>query len=89
MKKIIQVRIYKGDKYYVAECIDLPVVSQGKNLDEVSENIKEAILLHLEGENLEELDISPDFTILINYEIEPTYAKAQSFIWGRCNKDIF
>ncbi len=76
MKKIIQVRIYKGDKYYVAECIDLPVVSQGKNLDEVSENIKEAILLHLEGENLEELDISPDFTILINYEIEPTYAKA-------------
>ncbi|HXK70846.1 MAG TPA: type II toxin-antitoxin system HicB family antitoxin [Caldisericia bacterium] len=76
MKKIIQVRIYKGDEYYVAECIDLPVVSQGRNLDEVSENIKEAVLLHLEGEDLKEWDISPDFTILVNYELEPTCAKA-------------
>jgi len=76
MKKIIQVRIYKGDKYYVAECVDLPVVSQGRSLDEVSENIKEAVLLHLEGENLEEWDISPDFAILVNYELEPIYAKA-------------
>jgi predicted RNase H-like HicB family nuclease len=76
MKKIIQVRIYKGDEYYVAECIDLPVVSQGRNLDEVSENIKEAVLLHLEGEDLKEWDISPNFTILVNYELEPTCAKA-------------
>jgi predicted RNase H-like HicB family nuclease len=76
MKKIIQVRIYKGDEYYVAECIDLPVVSQGRSLDEVSENIKEAVLLHLEGEDLKEWDISPDFTILVNYELEPTCAKA-------------
>jgi len=76
MKKIIQVRLYKCDEYYVAECIDLPVVSQGRSLDEVSENIKEAVLLHLEGEDLKEWDISPDFTILVNYELEPTCAKA-------------
>jgi hypothetical protein len=24
MKKIIQVHIYKGEQFYVAECIDLP-----------------------------------------------------------------
>jgi len=35
MKKIIQVHIYKGEHYYIAECIDLPVVNQGKTLDEV------------------------------------------------------
>ena len=75
MKRIIQVKIYKGQKYYVAECLDLPVVSQGKTLDEVVANIKEAIDLHLEGEDLRELDILPDFSILINLEI-PTYAKA-------------
>jgi len=28
MKKIIQVHIYKSEKYYVAECLDLPVVTQ-------------------------------------------------------------
>ncbi len=76
MKKIIQVRIYKGDKHYVAECLDLPVVSQGKTLDEAAKNIREAIALHLEGENLEDWDILPDFSILANFDIEPVYAKA-------------
>jgi len=76
MKKIIQVKIYKGEKFYVAECVDLPVVTQGKTLDEVVVNIREAIDLHLEGESLEEWDISPDFSVLANFELEPVHAKA-------------
>jgi predicted RNase H-like HicB family nuclease len=76
MKKIIKVRIYKGDKQYVAECLDLPVISQGKTLDEAAKNIKEAIALHLEGENLEDWDIHPNFMILADFEIEPVHAKA-------------
>lgn len=76
MKKIIKVRIYKGDKQYVSECLDLPVVSQGKTLDEAAGNIREAIALHLKGENLEEWDILPGFTILADFEIEPIHAKA-------------
>jgi predicted RNase H-like HicB family nuclease len=75
MKKIIQVKIYKGEKYYVAECLDLPVVTQGKTLDEVVKNIDEAISLHLEGEDLTEWDILPDFSILVNLEL-PSYVKA-------------
>jgi predicted RNase H-like HicB family nuclease len=47
MKKIIQVHISKGDEYFVAECVDLPVVTQGKTLDELAENLKEAIALEL------------------------------------------
>lgn len=35
MKKIIQVHIHKGDTHYVAECVDLPVVTQAKSLDEL------------------------------------------------------
>ena len=62
-KGIIQFRIYRGEKYYVAECLDLPIVTQGKTLDEVIENIKEAIGLHLEGEDLEELGISQQVTM--------------------------
>ena len=73
-RRIIQFRVYKGEKYYVAECVDLPIVTQGKTLDEVVENIREAIELHLEDENLEELGISPNFAVLINMELE--YAKA-------------
>ncbi len=76
MKRIIQVKIYKGEKFYVAECVDLPVVTQGKTLDEVVGNMREAIDLHLEGESLEEWDISPDFSVLANFELEPVHAKA-------------
>ena len=48
MKNIIQLYINKGEKYYVAQGIDLPVVTQGKTLDELMKNIKEAVELHLE-----------------------------------------
>jgi predicted RNase H-like HicB family nuclease len=76
MKKIIQVRIYKGEKQYVGECVDLAVVTQGKTLDEVTENLKEAIALRLEGEDLAEFDLAPDPSILASFELEPlTHAK--------------
>jgi predicted RNase H-like HicB family nuclease len=75
MRKVIQVKIYKGEKYYVAECLDLPVVTQGETLDEVVKNIREAISLHLEGEDLRDWNISPDFSIVANFELEPIHAK--------------
>lgn len=49
MKRIIQLHISKGDKYYTAEGADLPIVTQGKTLDELAENIREAVELHLEN----------------------------------------
>jgi predicted RNase H-like HicB family nuclease len=58
MKRAIQVRITKGDRQFVAECLDLPVVTQAATLDELALkdelalNIREAISLHLEGEDL-------------------------------------
>ena len=70
MKKIIQARIFQGEKYYVAECLDLPVVTQGKTLDEVSENLQEAIALHLEGEDLSELGLDSEPSVLVSFELE-------------------
>jgi len=70
MKKIIQVHIYKGEKYYVAECLDLPVVTQGKTLDELADNLKEAITLQLEGEDLADFDLIPQPSILANLELD-------------------
>jgi predicted RNase H-like HicB family nuclease len=71
MKKIIQVRIFKGENQYVAECLDLPVVTQSKTLDELTENLREAISLHLRGENLAELDLAEDPSVLASFELEP------------------
>jgi predicted RNase H-like HicB family nuclease len=68
MRRTIQVRIFRGETRYVAECLDLPVVTEGDTLDELTANIREAISLHLEGEDLAELGLSPDPTILATME---------------------
>jgi predicted RNase H-like HicB family nuclease len=70
MRRTIQVRIFRGEKKYMAECLDLPVVTKGATLDELALNIREAIGLHLEGENLAELGLAPDPTILATMELD-------------------
>ena len=72
MKNIIQFRIYRGEDKYVVEGIDLPIVTQGMSLDEAVANLKEALSLHLEGENLAELGLGPHPAVLVNFELEPS-----------------
>ena len=76
MKHIIQFRILKGENMYVGEGLDLPIVTQGKTIDEVVNNLREALALHLEGENLADLGLAPRPSALVNFEIEPIYAQA-------------
>ena len=79
MKRIIQVRIFRGEKYYVAECFDLPVVTQAASLDDLMSQIKEAIALQLEGEDPSDFGLVSDASILASYELEPvtpTHAQA-------------
>jgi len=75
MHRTIQVNIYPGEQgRYVAEAVHLPVVSQGKTIDETVNNIREALTLHLEGEDLHELGFFPDAPVLITMEMEPVHA---------------
>jgi len=59
---------------YVAECLEVPVVTQGTTLDEVTANLKEAVELHLEGEDPLQWGLVKRPTLLITFEIEPAYA---------------
>jgi len=71
----IQAVIYPGDERgYVAECLNLAVVTQGRTLDETVQNLREAIQLHLEGEDLAEMGLAPNPPVLITLEMEPVYA---------------
>ncbi|MEA2092647.1 MAG: type II toxin-antitoxin system HicB family antitoxin [Patescibacteria group bacterium] len=70
MKNIIQFHIYKGENQYIAECANLSIVTQAETLDQLTENIKEAVKLHLDGENLKELNLSSKPSILLNFELE-------------------
>lgn len=71
----IQAVINPGDESgYVAECLELAVVTQGQTLDETVKYLREAIQLHLEGENLEELGLAPNPPLVLTMEMEPVYA---------------
>ena len=48
MHRSVKAFVYKGDNYYVAECMEISVVTQGKTLDETIANLEEAVALHLE-----------------------------------------
>jgi len=64
------VRISRGEHQFVAECLDLPIVTQALTLDELTENIREAIGLHLQGEDLNALGLAPNPTILATMELD-------------------
>ncbi len=53
MKKIIKIDIRHDGEMYCAKCLDFDIFSQGASLDEVVTNIKEAISLHFEDEQME------------------------------------
>ena len=61
---------------FVAECLEIPVITQGATLDEVSANLHEAAALHLEGEDLAELGLAASPAIVVTLELEAFPAKA-------------
>jgi predicted RNase H-like HicB family nuclease len=61
---------------YVAECLEISVVTQGETLDEVVQNLKEAVSLHLEDEDPAEFGLVTHPSILVTFEMQPTYVQA-------------
>ena len=56
---------------YVAECVELPVVTQGATLDETVSSLREAIALHIEGEDLADFGLTPPLTIVATIAVSP------------------
>ena len=50
MNKIIKADIYHDGDYFCGRCLDFDVFTQGKTLDELVNNLKEAIHLHFEDD---------------------------------------
>jgi predicted RNase H-like HicB family nuclease len=60
MHRSVKAFIYRGDEHYIAECLEIAVVTQGRTLDETVANLREAVALHLEGEDPAEFGLAPD-----------------------------
>ncbi len=57
--------IQKEENWYVAKCVDNNVASQGKTIEEAIKNLKEAIELYYEDEEL----IIPKETYITTVEV--------------------
>ena len=68
-REVIHAAISESGPWYVAECLEVSVVTQGRTLDEVVANLRQAIDLHLEGEDLALLGLAAAPRIALSYEL--------------------
>ncbi len=75
LKESINAIIRPGEQRgYVAECLDISVVTQGETLDEVVRNLQEAVALHLEGEEPTDFGLIAKPLLVITFELQLEYA---------------
>jgi predicted RNase H-like HicB family nuclease len=61
--------ITKEENWYVAHCVELGVVSQGKTLEAAKDNLKEAVELYLESFGIEDLPESTQEVVFYPLEV--------------------
>lgn len=64
----IHVVVRRSAGFYVAEGLELALVTQGRSLDELLVNLREAIRLHLEGEDPGVFGLTASPRIALTYE---------------------
>ena len=75
LRTVVHARIMPdAESGYVATCDEIGVVTQGETLDEVTANLREAVALHLEGEDLATLGFAAEPTIIVTLELAPAHA---------------
>lgn len=68
-RKSLHALIQRDEEAYVVECLELPIVSQGATLDEAVSNFRDAMVLHLEGEDLSRWGLSANPDLQMIYEV--------------------
>ena len=77
LQQTIKAILRPGDEAgFVAECVEIAVVTQGASIDETIHNLQEAVALHLEGEDPAEFGLHNRPSLIVTMEVEPAYAQA-------------
>jgi predicted RNase H-like HicB family nuclease len=64
----IHIVVRRSAGFYMAESLELALVTQGRSLDELLRNLKQAVRLHLEGEDPGAFGLSASPRIVMTYE---------------------
>ena len=62
--------ITKEGKWFVAKCVELGVVSQGKTIEEAQKNLKEATELYLEKETVLRKSLPQKAPLITTFELK-------------------
>jgi predicted RNase H-like HicB family nuclease len=77
LQKTVKAVLRPGDESgYVAECMEIAVVTQGRTIDETISNLREAVALQMEDENAADFGLQDKPILVVTMEIEPPYAEA-------------
>ena len=68
LQEAIHIVISESEGAYVAECLEVAVVTQGESLDETLRNLREAIELLMSGEEPAALGLVPNPRLAISFE---------------------
>ena len=64
----VHVVVTRSEGWYVAECLELSVVTQARSFDALLANLREAVALHIEGEDSAWLGLSSTPRLFVSYE---------------------
>lgn len=67
-RNAIHVLITESEGWYVAECLETAVVTQGRSLDATLDNLRAALELHLDAEELARAGLSASPRLVVSYE---------------------
>lgn len=67
-RSAIHAVVSESEGWYVAECLEVAVVTQGRSLDETLTNLRSALELHLDDEELDQAGLSPAPRLVVSYE---------------------
>ena len=67
-RSVIHAVVVESEGRYVADCLEVPVVTQGASLDELLGNLREALDLYMSGEDPVLLGLAPRPRLLISFE---------------------
>ena len=71
VREKLHVAVRDSEGWYVAECLELAVVTQARSFDALLVNLRQALTLHLEGEDPAWLGVSTAPRLLVSYEAPP------------------
>ncbi len=69
LRDMIHGVIYLDQGTFVAECLEVAVITQGGTLDEVVKNLNDALALHLEGEDLAAFGLSSHLRLQLSFDL--------------------